>query len=144
MKEILWKLATKQLREQDWKRLAFHWRFDESHIKAIEHQYTGTTCLQLQKGCCKPWYMKRHHSLQYSDTAWCHFGEWTVFMFRYVAVSGSVFWTCMFPHTHVIIQLESPLLYDVSEWLRKTVSVVLTFYSVPFTTHVYVVTSNQA
>ncbi|KAK2172952.1 hypothetical protein NP493_916g00107 [Ridgeia piscesae] len=41
MKEILWKLATKQLREQDWKRLAFHWRFDESHIKAIEHQYTG-------------------------------------------------------------------------------------------------------
>ena len=41
MKEILWRLATKQLRPTDWKKLAKHWKFTEDHIKAIEHQYTG-------------------------------------------------------------------------------------------------------
>lgn len=42
MKEVLWRLATKQLRQGEWKRLAIYWRFTESHTKAIEHQYTGT------------------------------------------------------------------------------------------------------
>lgn len=41
MKDILWKLATRQLKPNDWKRLARHWKFSEPHIKAIEHQYTG-------------------------------------------------------------------------------------------------------
>ena len=41
MKGILWKLSTKQLKSNEWKRLAYHWRFSESHIRAIEHQYTG-------------------------------------------------------------------------------------------------------
>ena len=41
MKEILWRLATKQLRSGEWKKLAHHWGFTENHVKAIEHQYTG-------------------------------------------------------------------------------------------------------
>ena len=41
MKDIMWKLATKQLKPNDWKKLAYYWKFNENHIKAIEHQYTG-------------------------------------------------------------------------------------------------------
>ena len=41
MKDILWRLATKQLRSGEWKKLAYHWGFTENHVKAIEHQYTG-------------------------------------------------------------------------------------------------------
>jgi len=41
MKEILWKLATRQLKPTDWRRLALHWGFTDAHIRAIEHQYTG-------------------------------------------------------------------------------------------------------
>lgn len=41
MKDILWKLATKQLKPNDWKKLAKHWNFSEAHVRAIEHQYTG-------------------------------------------------------------------------------------------------------
>jgi hypothetical protein len=40
MKEILWKLALKQLKAEDWKKLARHWKFTEEHIKAIKHHYT--------------------------------------------------------------------------------------------------------
>lgn len=40
-KQILWKLAYKQLEPSDWKRLAHHWAFTEEQIRAIEHQYTG-------------------------------------------------------------------------------------------------------
>jgi hypothetical protein len=43
IKEILWRLATKSFKQGDWKKLARHWEFTEDHIKAIEHQYTGTT-----------------------------------------------------------------------------------------------------
>ncbi|XP_052100819.1 ankyrin repeat and death domain-containing protein 1A-like isoform X7 [Mytilus californianus] len=43
MKDILWKLATKQLKPGDWKKLAIHWKFTSDHIRCIEHQYTGTT-----------------------------------------------------------------------------------------------------
>ncbi|RUS88519.1 hypothetical protein EGW08_003695, partial [Elysia chlorotica] len=43
MKEILWKLATKQLKPTDWKKLAYHWNFTPEHVRAIEQEYTGTT-----------------------------------------------------------------------------------------------------
>ncbi|GFO14115.1 ankyrin repeat and death domain-containing protein 1a [Plakobranchus ocellatus] len=43
MKEILWKLATKQLKPADWKKLAYHWHFTPEHVRAIEQEYTGTT-----------------------------------------------------------------------------------------------------
>ncbi|BFZ01578.1 hypothetical protein BsWGS_04616 [Bradybaena similaris] len=43
MKDVLWKLATKQLKPTDWKKLAYHWRFTPDHVKAIEQEYTGTT-----------------------------------------------------------------------------------------------------
>ena len=43
IKEILWKLATKQLKQNDWKKLSLHWKFTDLHTKAIEHQYTGIT-----------------------------------------------------------------------------------------------------
>jgi len=42
LKDILWKLATKQLRPSEWKKLAKQWNFSDAHIRAIEHQYTGT------------------------------------------------------------------------------------------------------
>ena len=41
MRSVLWKLATKQLKQTEWKKLAMHWGFNEKHIRAIEHQYTG-------------------------------------------------------------------------------------------------------
>ncbi|XP_026860326.2 ankyrin repeat and death domain-containing protein 1A isoform X2 [Electrophorus electricus] len=39
---ILWKLATKYMRPGEWKSLAKHWCFTDAHIRAIEHQWTGT------------------------------------------------------------------------------------------------------
>ncbi|XP_077989211.1 uncharacterized protein LOC144443555 isoform X1 [Glandiceps talaboti] len=41
MRPILWKLGTRQLRKEEWKKLAFVWGFSDSQIKAIEHQFTG-------------------------------------------------------------------------------------------------------
>ncbi|XP_077867211.1 uncharacterized protein LOC100372378 [Saccoglossus kowalevskii] len=41
MRPILWRLGTKQLRKEEWKKLAFVWGFTDAHIKAIEHQFTG-------------------------------------------------------------------------------------------------------
>ena len=41
MKDILWKLATKQLKPGDWKKLGLYWKFTAEHIRSIEHQYTG-------------------------------------------------------------------------------------------------------
>ncbi|KAK4883551.1 hypothetical protein RN001_006870 [Aquatica leii] len=41
LREILFKLAYKQLGPGEWKRLANHWAFTEEQIRAIEHQYTG-------------------------------------------------------------------------------------------------------
>ena len=41
MREVLWRLATRQLRPGDWKLLAAHWNFAPEHIRAIEHEYTG-------------------------------------------------------------------------------------------------------
>lgn len=42
IRSILWKLATKYLKPGEWKILAKHWNFSEAHIRAIEHQWTGT------------------------------------------------------------------------------------------------------
>lgn len=41
LREILFKLAYKQLTPGEWKRLAHFWAFTEEQIRAIEHQYTG-------------------------------------------------------------------------------------------------------
>lgn len=41
MSELLWKLAMKQLKPNDWKKLAKHWEFTDDHISAIQQQYTG-------------------------------------------------------------------------------------------------------
>lgn len=41
LKEILYKLAYKQLGPGEWKQLAHHWAFTDEQIKAIEHQYNG-------------------------------------------------------------------------------------------------------
>ncbi|XP_070176862.1 ankyrin repeat and death domain-containing protein 1A-like isoform X1 [Littorina saxatilis] len=41
MREVLWRLATRQLKLGDWKLLAAHWNFAPDHIRAIEHEYTG-------------------------------------------------------------------------------------------------------
>ncbi|XP_068082539.1 ankyrin repeat and death domain-containing protein 1A-like [Anabrus simplex] len=39
--KLLWRVAYKQLRQGEWKRLALHWTFTDDQIRAIEHQYTG-------------------------------------------------------------------------------------------------------
>ncbi|XP_044262237.1 ankyrin repeat and death domain-containing protein 1A-like isoform X2 [Tribolium madens] len=41
LKEILYKVAYKQLGPSEWKMLAHHWAFTDEQIKAIEHQYNG-------------------------------------------------------------------------------------------------------
>ncbi|XP_071794029.1 uncharacterized protein [Asterias amurensis] len=41
MKPILWKLATKQLAQDDATRLIFYWGFSAEQIKAVQSQYTG-------------------------------------------------------------------------------------------------------
>lgn len=46
LREILFRLAYKQLAEGEWKRLAHHWAFTGEQIKAIEHQYTGMRWLE--------------------------------------------------------------------------------------------------
>lgn len=40
---MLWRLASRGLRPNEWKKLAYSWDFTEAHICAIEHQWTGTT-----------------------------------------------------------------------------------------------------
>ncbi|KAJ4451666.1 hypothetical protein ANN_03136 [Periplaneta americana] len=41
LRELLFRVAYKQLAQGEWKRLAHHWAFTEEQIKAIEHQYTA-------------------------------------------------------------------------------------------------------
>jgi hypothetical protein len=54
LREILFRLAYKQLAEGEWRRLAHHWAFTGEQIKAIEHQYTGMRCLEslMRPPCC--------------------------------------------------------------------------------------------
>lgn len=42
IRSVLWTLASKYLKPGEWKTLARHWKFSEAHIRAIEHQWTGT------------------------------------------------------------------------------------------------------
>ncbi|KAK3533935.1 hypothetical protein QTP70_034933 [Hemibagrus guttatus] len=42
IRSVLWKLATKYLKAGEWKTLAQHWHFTDAHIRAIEHEWTGT------------------------------------------------------------------------------------------------------
>ncbi|XP_021936630.1 ankyrin repeat and death domain-containing protein 1A-like isoform X2 [Zootermopsis nevadensis] len=41
LRELLFRVAYKQLADGDWKNLAHHWAFTAEQIRAIEHQYTG-------------------------------------------------------------------------------------------------------
>ncbi|XP_031811234.1 ankyrin repeat and death domain-containing protein 1A isoform X1 [Sarcophilus harrisii] len=42
IRSVLWHLATKYLKHNDWKKLAHHWKFTDAHIRAIEQQWAGT------------------------------------------------------------------------------------------------------
>ncbi|XP_071463517.1 LOW QUALITY PROTEIN: ankyrin repeat and death domain-containing protein 1A [Marmota flaviventris] len=45
-RSLLWRLASRYLRPQEWKKLACSWEFTEAHIYAIEQQWTGTRSYQ--------------------------------------------------------------------------------------------------
>ncbi|NWI28328.1 AKD1A protein, partial [Sula dactylatra] len=42
IRSVVWRLATKYLKPGEWKKLAYYWKFTDAHIRAIEHQWTGT------------------------------------------------------------------------------------------------------
>nr|XP_020839207.1 ankyrin repeat and death domain-containing protein 1A isoform X3 [Phascolarctos cinereus] len=42
IRSVMWCLATKYLKHNDWKKLAHHWKFTDAHIRAIEQQWAGT------------------------------------------------------------------------------------------------------
>lgn len=46
LRSVLWRLASRYLRPNEWKKLAYSWQFTEAHVCAIEQQWTGTalTC----------------------------------------------------------------------------------------------------
>lgn len=41
LRDIIWELAYKHLKRNDWKKLAEHWEFTEDQVAAIEEQWTG-------------------------------------------------------------------------------------------------------
>ncbi|XP_048471902.1 ankyrin repeat and death domain-containing protein 1A isoform X3 [Rhincodon typus] len=41
IRSVIWRLATKYLKPNEWKKLAHFWKFTEAHIKAIEQQWAG-------------------------------------------------------------------------------------------------------
>uniref|UniRef100_G1L7K1 Ankyrin repeat and death domain containing 1A n=1 Tax=Ailuropoda melanoleuca TaxID=9646 RepID=G1L7K1_AILME len=43
---VLWRLASRDLRPHEWKKLAYCWDFTEAHVHAIEQQWTGTKSYQ--------------------------------------------------------------------------------------------------
>ena len=43
MRKIIYKLATRKFRRDEWTILARHWNYTETHIKCIEEQYIGKT-----------------------------------------------------------------------------------------------------
>lgn len=79
MKDVLWKLATNQLKEGEWKRMARHWQFTDEQIRAIEHQYTGKSSGQYSKAQYYAISTVQRSTLQYTEqykdtiqyTAWC-------------------------------------------------------------------------
>lgn len=42
LRSVLWRLASRYLRPNEWKKLAYSWQFTEAHVCAIEQQWTGT------------------------------------------------------------------------------------------------------
>ncbi|XP_072421006.1 ankyrin repeat and death domain-containing protein 1A [Chiloscyllium punctatum] len=42
IRSVIWRLATKYLKPNEWKKLAHYWKFTEAHINAIEQQWAGT------------------------------------------------------------------------------------------------------
>ncbi|MGH0128214.1 UNVERIFIED_CONTAM: hypothetical protein FKN15_044926 [Acipenser sinensis] len=42
IRSVMWRLATKYLKPNEWKKLAHYWKFTEAHIRAVEQQWTGT------------------------------------------------------------------------------------------------------
>ncbi|XP_048960175.1 ankyrin repeat and death domain-containing protein 1A isoform X14 [Canis lupus dingo] len=43
---VLWRLASRDLRPHEWKKLAYCWEFTDAHVHAIEQQWTGTKSYQ--------------------------------------------------------------------------------------------------
>ncbi|KAF3830608.1 hypothetical protein GH733_004427 [Mirounga leonina] len=43
---VLWRLASRDLRPHEWKKLAYCWEFTEAHVHAIEQPWTGTKSYQ--------------------------------------------------------------------------------------------------
>ncbi|KAM9311933.1 ankyrin repeat and death domain-containing protein 1A [Gastrophryne carolinensis] len=41
IRSVIWRLATKYLKPNEWKKLAHYWKFTDAHIRAIDHQWTG-------------------------------------------------------------------------------------------------------
>lgn len=46
LRSVLWRLASRYLRPNEWKKLAYSWQFTEAHVCAIEQQWTGTRSYQ--------------------------------------------------------------------------------------------------
>ncbi|OBS79058.1 hypothetical protein A6R68_18554, partial [Neotoma lepida] len=46
LRSVLWRLASRYLRPNEWKKLAYSWEFTEAHVCAIEQQWTGTRSYQ--------------------------------------------------------------------------------------------------
>lgn len=46
LRSVLWRLASRYLRPNEWKKLAYSWQFTEAHVCAIEQQWTGTKSYQ--------------------------------------------------------------------------------------------------
>ncbi|XP_029766615.1 ankyrin repeat and death domain-containing protein 1A [Terrapene carolina triunguis] len=42
IRSVMWRLATKYLKPNEWKKLAHYWKFTDAHIRAIEQQWAGT------------------------------------------------------------------------------------------------------
>ena len=52
LRQLMWRLSMKQLRRNDWTKLAKHWSFTDEHVRAIRCQYTGlflSLCLTLRR-----------------------------------------------------------------------------------------------
>ncbi|XP_059228242.1 ankyrin repeat and death domain-containing protein 1A isoform X6 [Mustela nigripes] len=45
---VLWRLASRDLRPHEWKKLAYCWEFTEAHVHAIEQQWTGALAGKAQ------------------------------------------------------------------------------------------------
>lgn len=43
LRSVLWQLASRYLRPNEWKKLAYAWQFTEPHVCAIEQQWTGNS-----------------------------------------------------------------------------------------------------